>query len=113
MGNGVFDVTLADKIAGEDLTNDVMKVERQCLWQKISATTNIKAAPGRLMGFYCNTTSGGTVVFYNHASADTTPVIGALTPVAATYYPMPDIVMSVGIRATIAAAALDITVFYQ
>ena len=46
-----------------------------------TATANIKASDGILLGFYVNSTSSGTVQFYDSSATSTaTPITGVITP---------------------------------
>lgn len=55
-----------------------------------TATANIKASEGCLIGFYVNSTSSGTIQFYDSATTTTTTVIsGAITPaIGWHFYPV-------------------------
>lgn len=52
-----------------------------CTYSNRTATANIKATNGILMGFYVNSTTGGTIIFYDSATTTTTvPITGTITP---------------------------------
>lgn len=62
-----------------------------------------------LLGFYVNSTSGGTLVI-RKGGASGTAISGTITPAIGFHrYP----VEASGLHATIAAAAIDITFFYR
>lgn len=67
---------------------------------------------GSMLGFLCNSTSGGTVVlsFATAAGAAGTAFTGTITPAAGTFYPFAAS-SPTGIFATIAVAALNLTFF--
>ena len=47
----------------------------------VTSSTVIKKIPGNLLGFYVNSTSTGTIILYDAASAvTTTPISGTITP---------------------------------
>jgi hypothetical protein len=55
---GGYNTTLATKIAGEDITNDVLKITQQCNMTVVNMTDNsttVSAGPAILMGIYVNT----------------------------------------------------------
>jgi hypothetical protein len=112
---GALNVALATQIAGEDLTADVLKVEQRWLYKTISASGVIAAAGSALFGgFFCNTTAGGTLAIYDAASGLTTvTLLPAVAPAALTMYAWPATICDNGIQAVIAAAALNVTIFYQ
>ncbi len=79
--------------------------------KNITSTTLIKASQGVMLGFFCNSTSSGTVAFYDTAAADTANAItGTITPSAGTFYRIP-VAFANGLRAVI-ANTLDITAVY-
>lgn len=46
-----------------------------------TATANIKASSGVILGFYVNSTTAGTIQFYDDAATGTTtPITGLITP---------------------------------
>lgn len=46
-----------------------------------TASANIKSTSGQLLGFYVNSTSSGTIAFYDDAATGTTTAIsGTITP---------------------------------
>ena len=66
------------------------------------------ALPGCILGFFCSTTTGGTVVLStNNAGAAGTQLTGTITLTAGTWYNLP-ILSASGIFATIANTA-DVT----
>lgn len=77
-----------------------------------SASGNVKpAADGALLGFFCNTTSTGTIIFYDDASTGTTtPITGTITPTAGTWYNIPAAFTN-GLNVVI-ANTLNVTIIY-
>lgn len=76
----------------------------------ITATTQVtpSGSPARIVGFYVNSTTSGTIVFRNGSSSAT--ALGTITPAVGFhgyYATMPS-----GVHATI-ANTLDVTIFVQ
>lgn len=79
MGNSTavgLGVTQATKLAGEDLTNDVMKTEQRFNVQLVAADTLIKTGVGMLhtVTFTCNDaapTAGSVIIYDNTAESGT------------------------------------------
>ena len=74
------------------------------------SVTETTVNTGAILGFFCNSTSGGTLVLSNATAAGGagTAFTGTITPVAGTWYPMA-VASPNGIYATIAVAALSVT----
>lgn len=110
--SGQLLVDLATKLAGEDLTADVMKVEQRCSYLNLSADTAVKATAGRFLGFSCNSTTAGTVKFWDNIAGSGTIIINTFTPVVSTIYMFASSVyFDTGLYADI-ANTIDLTVFY-
>jgi hypothetical protein len=59
-------------------------------YKVLSATGNIVPRDGQMLGFLCNSTTSGTIIFYDSATTTTTtPITGTITPTAGTWYPLP------------------------
>ena len=73
-GDGTFSDTtsMATKIAGEDLTNDVLKVRTPATYTNLSASALIKTGAGVVSGFIVNSHSSGTLKLWDNTSAATT-----------------------------------------
>ena len=54
----------------------------------ISSTGTVNSQTGRLVGFFCNSTSSGTLVLRD-GGASGTAISGTITPSAGTFYPFP------------------------
>lgn len=68
------------------------------------------ALPGCILGFWCNSTTAGTVaISTNNGGVAGTSIIGTITPTAGTFYNIP-LLSPNGIFATI-ANTLDVTFF--
>lgn len=116
---GNLQVNSYTKLAGEDLTNDVMKVQRQATYTNISASALIKTGAGQLMGIMVNSAAAGaTIKIWDQTSAAVPVLINTLTfTLAATqggfFLPLPDIKFSTGLYVTIAVAAMDCTILWN
>lgn len=119
--NGNTRVTLGTTQAGEDVANDVQKVEQRFAFQNITlaapTTTVIKSGPGFLHLIQVNkTTALGVITCYNNTAASGA-IIATITQPAATqqaqvtlFY---DVAFSIGLTCVTATAAQDITVSYR
>jgi len=77
----------------------------------LSASGAISLCPGVLLGFYVNSTSGGTVVLRDGGSGGTA-ISGTITP-AIGYHRFPSAITSTsGAYATIAVAAISVTFIF-
>lgn len=76
-----------------------------------TASANIKASPGQLLGFYVNSTSSGTIQFYDDVSTGTTTAISGLITPAIGFHRFP-CAFATGLNAVI-GATLNVTLFYQ
>lgn len=106
-------ISQATKIAGEDLSNDVLKAEFQYSTTRISTatTTVIKASPGYLKSITVCATAAGAITVYNNTAASGTIVTVLKASIAEQTFTF-DAVMSTGIT-IVTAAASDITVTYR
>jgi hypothetical protein len=58
-------------------------------YTNITATANISPVPKAIIGFLVNSTTAGTVQFYDSATTTTTtPITGAITPLAGQFIPV-------------------------
>lgn len=128
--NGNTKVTLATLIAGEDLTNNILKVNQVFSFQNITTntTTTIKSGAGLFHGFTVNNngfTTAGTITVYDNTAGSGTKIGTYTLPLqppgtvllATTFFPpqMLDVSFATGltfVTATTAPAA-DITVSYR
>jgi hypothetical protein len=82
-------------------------------FKNLTASGVVIGGPGILSGMYVNSTSSGTVKLYNNASAATGDVIfNTITP-AIGYHYLGDVQASVGVYASMAGTARDITFFIK
>lgn len=100
--NGNQLTSLATKIAGEDLSSDVMKTQRRVVSSVISASAQIRPSAAYLCGlFVSNASATPTIKVWDSTTATGTVLIDTFTPTAGTYYNLPDIIANNGIYITI------------
>jgi len=75
----------------------------------LSATGAVSLCPGSILGFYVNSTAGGTLVFRDGGSAGTA-ITGTITPVIG-WHEFPAAITT-SAHVTIAVAGLNITVMF-
>lgn len=80
---------LLETLAGEDVVNDVMKVEQRYAYSLVAANTAVKSAPGFLhtLTFSCNDAAptAGTIDVYDNTAASGTKIFSwTLTTTAFT-----------------------------
>lgn len=106
-------VGLGSLMAGEDLTNDVLKTEDRSTYTNISASALIKTGAGRLKGFMVNSHSSGTLKLWDNTSAATTVLLNTITFNAGpAVFVLPDVEFGTGLYATVGGTA-DITIFWK
>lgn len=80
------------------------------VYKNLTATANVKASQGAMLGFYVNSTTAGTIQFYDDAATATTaPITGLITP-AVGWNELP-ITFASGLYVVI-AATLNVTIVY-
>lgn len=80
-------------------------------YKNITASGLIKTGFGTLVGMYVNSTSAGTIKFWDNTSAATTVINNTITP-AIGYHKLGNANFTVGLYATI-SGTLDVTLYYQ
>lgn len=81
------------------------------LYKNITASTLVKTGFGVLKGMYVNSTSSGTIKFWDNTSASTTVINNTITP-AVGYHDLGGVDFNTGLYATI-ANTLDVTLHYE
>lgn len=111
---GLSDVELGSLLAGEDLTNDVLKTEDRSTYTNLSASALIKTGAGRVKGFMVNSHTSGTLKLWDNTSAATTVLLNTITFAAGSglMFNLPDVEFGTGLYATIGGTA-DITIFWK
>ena len=79
-------------------------------YRNITSTTQVTTRGGTLLGFYVNSTTGGTIVFRDGTSGGTA-MSGTITP-AIGFHRFPATFGVDGLHVTI-ANTIDVTIFYQ
>jgi hypothetical protein len=75
-----------------------------------TATANIKSSQGAILGFHVNSTTSGTIQFYDDAATATTaPITGLITP-AVGFHELP-VAFANGLYAVI-GGTLNVTIVY-
>lgn len=79
-------VTLNTKLAGEDIPNDVLKVEQRFLYQTITTatTTTIKSSSGFLRTITILGGTAGAITVYDNTAGSGTTICPTFTPGAVT-----------------------------
>lgn len=111
--NGYETQTLGTKIAGEDLTNDVLKIRDAANYTNLSASALIKTGAGVLKGIVVNSHASGTLKLWDNTSAATTVICNTITFAAGpNFIKLPSIEFTTGLYATIGGTA-DITILWK
>lgn len=80
-------------------------------YSRRTATANIKASNGVLLGVFCASSTAGTIQLYDDAATGTTtPITGSVSLTAGTWYRIP-VGFSSGLYAVIGGTA-DVTIVY-
>jgi len=80
-------------------------------YTNLTASTLIKTGYGRLVGMYVNSTTAGTIKFWDNTSAATTVINNTITP-AVGYHNLGNVAFSTGLFATI-GGTLDVTLHWD
>lgn len=106
--NGNTKVTLATIL--KSTIDSITSRPEGTTYTNITASTLIRTGTGILVGMYVNSTSSGTIKFWDNTSAATTVINNTITP-AIGYHPLGNAAFSTGLYATI-ANTLDVTIYY-
>ena len=103
--NNANKVTLATTMAGEDVANDVQKIETRGSAVNIltATTTTIKSAPGHVNRLIAVGGTMGNVTIYDNTAASGTVLFGPATPTAGGTI-VENIDFSIGLTVVTAAA---------
>jgi hypothetical protein len=106
-------VDISTKIAGEDLTNDVLKIRDNATYTNISASALIKTGAGVLKGIVVNSHSSGTLKLWDNTAGSGTVIFNTITFAAGpNFIKLPAVEFSTGLYATIGGTA-DITILWK
>jgi len=104
---------MSTKIAGEDLTNDVLKTEDRSTYTNITASSLIKTGAGRLKGIVVNSHTTATIKLWDGTAASTVTLFNTYTfPTGSSVINLPDVEFSTGLFATIVGTA-DVTILWK
>jgi hypothetical protein len=111
--DGNLQATLGKNIAGEDLTNDVQKVEQRNSYRNIisATTTVVMSNPGFLHSITVNTTAAGAITVYDNTAGSGTKIATLKASIVEQTFVL-DVTCAVGLT-IVTAAASDITVSYR
>ena len=84
--------------------------KKESQFSNITATATIKTGQGILVGMYVNSTSTGTIRFYDNTSAAGTVIHTVITP-SVGYHDLGGANFSTGLHAVI-TSTLDVTLYY-
>lgn len=105
--------TMTTKLAGEDLTNDVLKIRDNATYTNLSASALIKTGAGVLKGIVVNSHASGTLKLWDNTSAATTVLLNTITFAAGpNFIKLPAVEFSTGLYTTIGGTA-DITLLWK
>lgn len=104
--------SLASRIAGENIEDDVLETEDRSTYTNITADTLIKTGPGRLKGIFVASGTTPTIKIWDNTSAATNVIVNTFTPVVATYYAFPDVEFATGLYVDV-GGTIDCTVFWK
>ena len=85
---------------------------KQNSYKNLTASGVVKAGGGILVGMYVNSTTAGTIKFWDNASAGSGTVINNTITPAVGWHNLGGAAVTNGIFATI-AGTLDVTVYYE
>lgn len=80
-------------------------------YKNISASGLVKTGFGVLKGMYVNSTSSGTIKFWDNTEASGTVINNTITP-AVGYHDLGDVAFNVGLYATV-GGTLDVTLHWE
>ena len=111
--NGVR-TDMTTKIAGEDITNDIIKIRDNATYTNLSASALIKTGAGVIKGIVVNSHSSGTLKLWDNTSGATTVIFNTITFAAGSgiVLNLPAVEFSTGLYATIGGTA-DITILWK
>lgn len=105
--------SLSTKIAGEDLTNDVLKIRDNATYTNITASALIKTGAGVLKGIVVNSHSSGTLKLWDNTTNAVPVIFNTITFAAGpNFIKLPAVEFSTGLYATIGGTA-DITLLWK
>ena len=111
---------LLETLAGEDVVNDVMKVEQRYAYSLVAANAAVKSAPGVLhsLTFNCNDAvpTAGTIDVYDNTAASGTKIFSWTLPATAftPFSVVLDVSFAIGLYVNFTTTAdVNVTVSYR
>jgi len=86
-------------------------MQDQAKYQNMTASVLVKTGRGVLVGMYVNSTTAGTIRFWDNTSAATTVINNVITP-AISYHNLGRVAFNTGLFVTI-ANTLDVTLHFK
>lgn len=80
-------------------------------YRNITTSALIKTGAGQLVGMYVNSTTSGTIRFWDNTSGATTVINNVITP-AIGFHPLGGASFTIGCFATI-GGTLDVTLYFK
>jgi len=116
--NGNVKQTLATMIAGEDLTNNVLKVEQRFSYTNITTqtTTVVKSGPGFLHAIDFTATASGVITIYDNTAGSGTKIRTITSPgtlLQSEVNKILNVNFATGLTIVTSGAAQDIVVSYR
>lgn len=106
--NGNTKITLATALS--KTIDSVTSRPEGTTYSNITASALVRTGAGILVGMYVNSTSSGTIKFWDQTSAAVPVINNTITP-AVGYHPLGNAAFATGLYATI-ANTLDVTLYY-
>jgi len=111
--NDYIDVNLKSKIAGEDLTNDILKIRDAATYTNITSSSLIKTGAGVLKGIVVNSHTSGTLKLWDNTAGSGTVIFNTISFAAGpNFIKLPAVEFSTGLYATVGGTA-DITLLWK
>jgi hypothetical protein len=109
--NGAVKQTMATGLAQN--IDSVLTYPRGTNYVNLSASALVLTGAGKLVGIFVASASAvPTIKVWDNTSGATTVLVNTFTPVAATFYQLPNVRVATGIYVTI-SGTVDCTVFYD
>lgn len=105
-------ISLSDKIAGEDIPNDVQKTEDRSNYTNLTADTLVKSGAGRLKGVFVASGTSPTIKIWDSTTAANAVLVNTFTPVVGVLTPFPDVEFATGLYFDV-GGTIDCTVFWK
>lgn len=107
-------VDMGTQIAGEDIPNDILKVEDQANYTNASASALVKTGAGRVFGIVVNSHSSGTIKLWDNTAGSGTVLVNTFTfPAGSGVYKFPAALkFTTGLYMTIGGTA-DVTLAWK